>query len=278
MSRLFKLKEWLTVKDAARHLSILFGEPVHESDVLRLALDGQLKLSVYFVNHAHAVRKKLVPWKDVEKLPSLDGTHFVAMGDYWDDEYALVTEETDSESATTIRGVFDLSMRGAERLDVEHEYQRLTGGPEVTLICLDGPLVQSMDGQYWGVRDSFDPMNVSLPDGTKKTTPRCYYPAAGLPVDGVLVVRPAAIQELVKTTISEPDKTLSTTERNTLLKLVIGMAVKCYVYDPKASKSTTPKEIADDLAGLGISITDDTVRKYLKEAAQTFLPEHKQKA
>lgn len=31
------LKEWLTVADAARHLSIVFGEDVTEADVLRLA-------------------------------------------------------------------------------------------------------------------------------------------------------------------------------------------------------------------------------------------------
>jgi hypothetical protein len=68
------------------------------------------------------------------------------------------------------------------------------------------------------------------------------------------------------------DKPLSTTERNTLLKLVIGMAVKGYRYDPAATKSTAPKEIADDLVELGITVTDDTVRKYLKEAASTVLP------
>ena len=68
------------------------------------------------------------------------------------------------------------------------------------------------------------------------------------------------------------DKRLTTTERNTLLKLVIGMAVKGYNYDPRATKSTTPNEIVDDLAGLGITITDDTVRKYLKQAADALLP------
>jgi hypothetical protein len=68
------------------------------------------------------------------------------------------------------------------------------------------------------------------------------------------------------------DKPMATRERNTLLKLVIGMAVKGYTHDPVAKKSTAPKEIADDLAELGISIDPDTVRKYLKEAANTVLP------
>ena len=44
MQKLLNLKEWLTIADAARHLSILFGEDVSEPDVLRLALDGHLTL------------------------------------------------------------------------------------------------------------------------------------------------------------------------------------------------------------------------------------------
>ena len=61
MRKLLKLKEWLTVPDAARHLSILFEEEVAEADVLRLALDGHLTLSVLFVNHTHARCGSIVP-------------------------------------------------------------------------------------------------------------------------------------------------------------------------------------------------------------------------
>lgn len=68
------------------------------------------------------------------------------------------------------------------------------------------------------------------------------------------------------------ERSISTRERNTLLKLVIGMAVMGYRYNPAASKSNAPKEIADDLVSLGIDVSDDTVRKYLKEAANTLLP------
>lgn len=46
MSKLFKLKRWLTVADAAKHLSTVFGEEVTEADVFRFALEGTLKLSV----------------------------------------------------------------------------------------------------------------------------------------------------------------------------------------------------------------------------------------
>lgn len=57
-----------------------------------------------------------------------------------------------------------------------------------------------------------------------------------------------------------------------LQKLVIGMALGGYGYTPSEAKSPVPKQISDDMAGRGISITDDTVRKYLRQAAAAHLP------
>jgi hypothetical protein len=61
---------------------------------------------------------------------------------------------------------------------------------------------------------------------------------------------------------------LNPKERITFLKLIIGMAVKGYSYNPEATKSTSVKDIADDLHALGLDIDEDTVRKWLKEAAK----------
>lgn len=62
------------------------------------------------------------------------------------------------------------------------------------------------------------------------------------------------------------NKSLGTRERESLLKLVIGLAMDGYGYDPKASRSPTAREIAGHLALLRLSIDEDTVRKYLREA------------
>lgn len=67
-------------------------------------------------------------------------------------------------------------------------------------------------------------------------------------------------------------KPLESRERDTLLKLVIGMAIKGYRYDPMALKNTAIKDIVDDLADLGISIDTDTARKHLKAAVIAVLP------
>jgi hypothetical protein len=64
------------------------------------------------------------------------------------------------------------------------------------------------------------------------------------------------------------EKPLGAKERESLLKIVIGIAVDSYKYDPKLSRSTVPQEIADDLAKCGIVLDVDTVRKWLKQAAE----------
>lgn len=267
MSKLFKLKDWLTVPEAARYLSTLFDEPVSEGDVLRLVLDGRLTLSVCFVHAVLAERKKLVPWGMVEKVTSHDGREVVELGHFFDDECALVPDDGGKYGGMEIlQGVFDLPMVSGGRLHVLQEYQRLTNGPELLGRAMGGVIVRADDGRYC----------MLMEDASDAASPYALptiIPAYELPSYCALVVRTSALQELCAELLAPIEKPVSTTERNTFLKLLIGMAVEGYSYDPKASKSTTPREIADDLAGLGIAITDDTVRKYLKEAAQAFLPE-----
>lgn len=69
----------------------------------------------------------------------------------------------------------------------------------------------------------------------------------------------------------EEDKPLRERERNTLLRIIIGMAVRGYGYDPDAARSDIPKAIADDLSELGLECSDQTIREKLKEA-RALLP------
>ncbi len=193
MSKLFKLKEWLTVPDSARYLSIAFGEDVTEPDVLRLALDGHLKLSVNFVNHARAKRGKVVSRNDTEWImfPNLNRKATEnnssapvdvtpdKIKDYPPDLLAKWFEIPENErgnffpllmslnidnlrfltldkKVTSIMGVWDLSMIGGEELDIEHRYQLLTGGPAVTLEGMNGAFVERDDGLMYQLQSDFD--------------------------------------------------------------------------------------------------------------------------
>ena len=179
MGKLFNLKEWLTVADAARHLSIAFGDDVTEADVLRLALDGRLQLSVYFVNHAKARCGKVARYTKAElvaaiqsgKLPDdLEWIKFpkdlsaAILGESGGEEVThLMSLRIDDEryltlgdKVTTLQGVWDLPMLGNERLDIEHEYQNMTNGPAVTLQGLDGAFVEGNGGQMCQLQESYD--------------------------------------------------------------------------------------------------------------------------
>jgi hypothetical protein len=68
------------------------------------------------------------------------------------------------------------------------------------------------------------------------------------------------------------EKSLGARERDSLLKLIIGMAVGGYGYDPTAARSDQPAAIASDLAAAGITLDVDTVRKWLKQACDLLPP------
>lgn len=70
------------------------------------------------------------------------------------------------------------------------------------------------------------------------------------------------------------EKPLGTRERDTLLKIIIGMAIDKYHYDPKAIKGSAVTKIKDGLERAGFKITDDTIRDKLQEAKKYLSPEY----
>ncbi len=76
------------------------------------------------------------------------------------------------------------------------------------------------------------------------------------------------IAELKAAPPANEAKPLHTRERDSLLKLIIGMAIGGYGFNPQTTRSPTAKDIADDLARAGLSLDQDTVRKYLAEAKE----------
>lgn len=247
-SKLLKLKEWLTVPEAARHLSNILDEEVSEADVLRLALDGHLKLSVNFVNYAMARAGKVVSEEDVECYPPnffpLDvpeefkgrDTYVVKDLPIGDGRYLRLDDEI-----TSISGVWDLSMIGNEMLDVEHEYQQLTGGPAVELTGLEGSFVEREGCIICQLQERFDEDELCRleerfidagadikshhEERIKRSThhPDNYFPAGCLPKDGVLVVRTQALiklQERLMVGESPKEKTIGLRAETTYLNII----------------------------------------------------------
>lgn len=182
--KLFGLKEWLTLEDAAKHLTLIFDEEVTVADVLHLALDCRLTLSVWFVNSTQAIKGRLVPLSECGlqlflRHPTKDlniqvprvltreefGAFYptikehVEAGDiivtpdatrYSDDQWLVKDDEV-----TSISGIWDLPMIACEALDVEHRFQMETGGPAITSNNLNGAFVVR-DGVVCQLQESFD--------------------------------------------------------------------------------------------------------------------------
>jgi hypothetical protein len=273
LQKLLSLKEWLTIADAARHLSILFGEEVTEPDVLRLGLDGHLTLSVYFVNLARGRCGSAIPIEEAAKsfVPTLDGKRLLRLlaGLAIDGERVI---EWKSE-IVTIDGVWDLTMLGPERLDVEHSYQLLTGGPVVSLESLEAPLVCRDDGTYCQLQSHFsdnefcDPKTLNEP----YNHPANYYPAGQLPADSVLVVRTSALRDLVSR-ISKPveasEKPVERRERNTLLVVIAALAdlARIDVSKPSAAGAA----IESKTAQMGARVAARTIENHLKRIPEAL--------
>ncbi len=87
-----------------------------------------------------------------------------------------------------------------------------------------------------------------------------------------LVITAEAVAVLQKQQKAVGEKPLGSLERNTLLKLVIGMAISGYKYDTNSKRNSATKEICDDLDLLGIGLDAGTVKKWLDIGAE-MLPQ-----
>ena len=68
-------------------------------------------------------------------------------------------------------------------------------------------------------------------------------------------------------------KDLHPKERETLLKLIIAMAVKAYNYDPSKLCNEAIKRITDHIFKVRLELDEDTVRKWLREASELLPPQ-----
>ena len=256
MSKLLKLKEWLTVPDAARHLSILFDEEVGEADVLRLALDGRLKLSVFFVNGAYACCGKVVTSDEDDRVLT-DSTYGNRPG-----LVSLILDMTfqPAEKIEPIEGVWDLMMLGAESHYVEREWQKLTGGARVEVRTSTGVFLSQEDASACILHEY-------IGDGEPNwllDPPSEYKPAVTLPQDARLVIRTAALQALEES-LSEVEellkKPLGNRERTTLLVIIAALVEIAKIDRRKPSKAASL--VARQTELLGARVSERTILDHL---------------
>ena len=316
MSKLFKYKVWVTLDEAANYLSIVLAEKVGISDVLRLALDGYLKLSVNFVNHAQARKGNRLLYKDAEKveMPSLKGDSNVLIVcglKFINQETGIVEEVVQfDEKVITVDGIWDLTMIGGERLDVEHKFQMLTNGPSIELVNYDGCYIEDYsNGTVYELQESFDSNQYTkgstaqleeiksqiviknipkdkaelliqkhkedrkefLENARKKdNTSSNYYPIGGLPDNSVLVVRTKAISEFIETIATDKKIDKPLSDKERETLLVIIAALAKEAKVDITKISKAGDNIADMTQKMGVDIGATTIETHLKKIPQAL--------
>ena len=113
-SGLLKLRTWLTLREASNYLSSTIDHDVRERDIVQLALDDRLQLSV-----------KLL--KPIAAIQDCEGAEL-------------------AEYRKTIEGVWDLLLKGPVRLELEKRYGTMHGPPYVEKNTREGAFVTGKEG------------------------------------------------------------------------------------------------------------------------------------
>jgi hypothetical protein len=265
MSKPYQLKKWLTLPEAAKHLSIVLSEEVTVADVLRMGLDKKLKLSVCFVNHVFARHRRIVPITEAKTFPSPDGQRLITKGIKLNDEEILAQAEG---PVFPINGVWDLLMVGGEVLDIQHAYLSMTSGPSENRKNIDGRYLANSEGVIVELQSEYDEDGETsvrvIGRREKSVSPeKYYYPSGALPEDSILVIRTDALREFEAITNGTPadaEKPLATTERNTLLTIIAALCDYSAI-DPQGRWAAS--QIAKLTEAVGSAVSDDTVRRAL---------------
>gem|GEM_PF-4754111 len=165
--KLFDLKDFFTLPEAAVRLSESLGQQVSKNDILSLYLHRRLKLSIYFTNPVILVPGEVVSYQDAEwiKIPDEEieeggnydtnefGEPAFLKGDQIDSERVF-----DSNSASINKvGIFDLLGGDGDRLCVEMEYQKDSHDIDVSpSVNVDGIFVKDEDGVTYRIHISLD--------------------------------------------------------------------------------------------------------------------------
>lgn len=264
MSKLFSLKEWLTLEDAASYLKAAFKEDVTPAHILQMAIEGNLVISVYLVNPVDVITGKVVP-----------KNQFIGRSnDVLKNGDVLVF----GEEISRISGIFDLPMIGGEVRDCEQKLQELIKGPVVTSGHPRGAYIRDFKSEnYYQILAYFSDKGEQLwgwpygpeSDGSVRLKSRLFQKSfiakhleqggdlKDLKIqptnDDLFVVRTSALRDFIDSTNrKDDDKPLGTTERNTLLKIIGALIKEMERKDVSAAKTSGYIAGLTDLMGGGL--------------------------
>ncbi|MGX2966969.1 hypothetical protein ACWIW6_02770 [Ursidibacter sp. B-7004-1] len=149
MKKIYKFKKWLTLEETAKRLSIETREEITKADILQLALDEQLKMSVYFPHIWEGKPCFMTEDKNegekYEIVERLEGEE-VRLYEYEkanNGKYIKIHPEVLIFKA----GVYELTLIGNEKNDLDRLLRTELKLPMTDIINLNGFYVQTQTGR-----------------------------------------------------------------------------------------------------------------------------------
>jgi hypothetical protein len=157
MSKLFKLKQYLTVEEATKYLSSSIEEPVSLADLYSLVLDKHLTMSVRLISRAYAKGGQYITPEDSDSN-TFQIEKNLATNEVLDEPYQICLDDelqvgenrwlAFDKKVHVIDGVWDLAMIGLESYEIDKLYQKEVGGTDPTLDAINDLFVKRNDYIY----------------------------------------------------------------------------------------------------------------------------------
>ena len=259
MKKIFKLKKWLSLGDAARRLSLICEEEITYKDIIQLCLDGELDVCWYFrygwAREAAMYTSLIGVWfQDEKALVSKKDTGSLSIEDLMNEflhgpKGTLLTIGSLSEPFR-IEGTYKIVLDTGTFRD--HLLSFLTGS-ESKLVNIEGCLIVDDDGRY------LQPVEFLPNKDNEKVFERLAeraYPSDQLPELDELVLLREDLEKL-EVKISNPNTNTNTntklrTPQETVVKNLALMALLLSETSAKYKKGETANasQIANDLEKL----------------------------
>lgn len=282
-----QLKKWLTIDDAANYLSALLAEPVEPKDILQLALENHLKLSINFTKIVDVMEVAISQFSEISSESSIDNFGQV---NFEDKSYHVST----SPQIVKIDGLWDLKLFGSGEdyvkarllnfLEVNSQVQNSDSGIYIErdnkTYCLYEQHKDYDEKNSLFLLDSFFENvikieNTGLDDGY-------YKPMPTIPSHAFLAVSLSSLKEfehqveLEESHVSKNKKgtdieSVHPKERRTFLIMIAALAEKAGIdIDNDITSLEAAKKINRFVDESGFELKLDTVKSKLEEIPDTM--------
>jgi hypothetical protein len=274
MNKVFRLRDWVSLEEAAKQLTAAFQEEVTDIDILSLGLSGKIQLSIRldvptptqlcrFITVREA-KADPSPYADWEALRQAGEFFFRPSDDVYrprsPEDSVYIIPQHRAPGPCDNHGLMDLTMMGdSEWVEVELQRRR---GKTISTRPFSGAYVTESDG----FGDDGELVHKGRPFKVLARSDSGFVDAHAQPPGSEIVLRPRFVMEFIESqTDIKKDEDLGTKERNSLLAII---GVLCTGLGHDISLAANASAVAKKLAKLadeqGIVISESTIEGHLK--------------